>query len=827
MNKAIVIIIFILIPILLIGAILFKDVIAAMVLEESVGKEYIALANGTFIEADRAWESGGIYFYEIEGESYLLNKDEVKNIGKIDYKYHFAQVKNRASNLANQMLTPIKKATGSTVTSMNRNFLIVVFILGAALVCIFFLIIVRGFVGNLKTIRPNKEQVCTIKKCDGNSEITRMDIVRHFLELFRLQIGAPADAPAKIAPLSSKSSGPNYIYELRVNDRGEWVKRRMSIGPLGEDTGSKSKCYYVIYDVHLVVKIPTKPIHDFEKYIASINKEGRIAEKLAPKECVIPKASVILNLIHKLPGMEQIPAEALEEKYINWLRRKPHFQEYLKIKNSFIYFMDFSKFYFLGHIIDNLHDLKDAIPGEIIENSETVWETAKFKGRYGKENESVAYEIREVYDKYELEIHKLILNSKVLSSVPLYQKQNWFLSHLIGKQITQEESRLPEDLVKKLNHLIKAIFGASKKSIESYRKTIKEYVFKIRLEQDRPKMSGIITNLIDLLAWQREKHVALRDLKPDNLLVAGDPAKYPRFLMSADDYSLGIIDVETAVDFEKSKYKKTKQPLLGGTPFYATPSHFFKNETLELCFHNYRKVLHFQDWHAMVVMIFKVVTGDLLFEQTARLFGHIKERIKASYADVEGQVEVVKEVSQMFWRSAAIEFQLKINEKENALKTTLVSVPDNAGRLFMGFLKKDQKHTKKQIHNLINAQPTFKSNKSRELLFKSSPSQIIQFKKHLQNKFKKASPQEFDSEQVLEFTDNLFQLKIHADRQKQVIALLSREQPRITAYDLISFMFYTVYHVMLREDWQVVKRKKVSVTRTLDDEATTLEVGDC
>ena len=43
----------------------------------------------------------------------------------------------------------------------------------------------------------------------------------------------------------------------------DWAKRRMTIGPLGEESGSKSKCYYVIYDIHMVVKIPVRPIARF------------------------------------------------------------------------------------------------------------------------------------------------------------------------------------------------------------------------------------------------------------------------------------------------------------------------------------------------------------------------------------------------------------------------------------------------------------------------------------------------------------------------------------------------------------------------------------
>ena len=63
----------------------------------------------------------------------------------------------------------------------------------------------------------------------------------------------------------SKTTGPNHIYELRVKHMEDWAKRRMTIGPLGEESGSKSKCYFVIYDVHLVLKTPARPIDDFEE----------------------------------------------------------------------------------------------------------------------------------------------------------------------------------------------------------------------------------------------------------------------------------------------------------------------------------------------------------------------------------------------------------------------------------------------------------------------------------------------------------------------------------------------------------------------------------
>jgi serine/threonine protein kinase len=612
---------------------------------------------------------------------------------------------------------------------------------------------------------------------------------------------------------------------LRISDRGAWVKRRLTIGPLGEDTGSKSRCFYVIYDVHLVVKIPTRPIDDFDHYIESINKESHIVEKLAPKECVIPKVSVILNLIRKSPESDHMSPEKLEAHYITFLHKNPDYQKNLKIKNSFIYFMDFSKFYFMGHIIKNLHDLEESIPAEIIENPETFGSAGKFKGRYGKQNEPVFYEIREVYTSCEARIRKYVESSGETATAPisLFRIQSWFLTHLAGREVSAKESGLPEKLVPGLNRLIQKTIEAKKDEVASYRRTIREYVSKIHLEQNKPQMAGIITNLLDLLAWLREKQVAMRDLKPDNLLVAGDPSKYPAFLRSADEYSLGIIDVETAVDFERSKYKKTRQPLLGGTPFYATPSHFFLNDTLDQSFENFRKILHYQDWHAMVVMIFRVVTDDLLFQQTAKLFGYVKDKIRESHEDSRRQAEVIKEISKTFWNSALNEFKEKMAEKEDSLLSVQANIPDNVKSLFEKILKQDRKSTAEKISTCIEAQVAFQSPKSRDLLRRSSHTKIVQFKRHLKNKFKTSANPSVDAPAVLEFLDHLAHLKQYSDQQKHTVTLINKSEVTMSAYDLLTFMFYAVYHTMFNEQWQNVCEDEVCVAEPLDDEATTLE----
>jgi hypothetical protein len=99
---------------------------------------------------------------------------------------------------------------------------------------------------------------------------------------------------------------------------------------------------------------------------------------------------------HELSPTVETPAEQLEEKYIAWLRKNPEYLSYLKIKDTFV-FMDLSRYYFLGHILEGLHDLGEPLRAEIGSTADLIRYPAKFKERYGEENESVGFEIRDLY----------------------------------------------------------------------------------------------------------------------------------------------------------------------------------------------------------------------------------------------------------------------------------------------------------------------------------------------------------------------------------------------------------------------------------------------
>ena len=764
-------------------------------------KEVVVLADGTIKTVDEIWESGDSIFYEVENEMFLLDQHEIKSYGKRNFGHLILEVKTSVVKGFESFETEINKLFKKNNISVDLNLAQYVFLLGLLLFLMVLFFTRRSAKKRPESVAEVKDSLPPPEKKETGEVSTRIDVVCFFLNLFKQQIGAEPDAPVEYVSLSSKNSGPNQIYELRVKHMQDWTKRRMSIGPLGEESGSKSKCYYVIYDVHMVVKIPAKPVTDFEQYIESIKKEVKIVNKLIPKECIIPNVSVILGMIHSFPHSEGTPLDRLEERYIDWMRRSPEYQEYLKIDSTFVYIMDLSKYYFLSHILDELHDIKHLIAREITDNAEIIWDPTKFKGRYGTENDAF-FEIRDLYNRCAVNIRRLVDSAGITATISDYQIQSWFIMHLADGEVSANGSGYPEDFISDLNRLLKKAIRDNSNVIEVYRKTIKNYVYMSSFEQNKAQMASISVNLLDILAWFQKKRVSMRDLKPDNLFVAGDPQKYPLFLRSAEEFSLGIIDVETAVDFEKSKYVKTKQPLLGGTPFYATPSHFFKNDILTHNFGNLGKTLHLQDWHATLVMIYKVITGELLFAQSAKLFGDLRAMMIQANKTNGGQSDnIVEEASRVFWHSAVVEFQVKTAESAKALKSIGVAIPESVQEMFGRVLQKERKSVARSIKECVATQSIFKKGQIREVLLKASHTKICQFKADLESKAKDSENPAGSRTEAVIFLNKLADLKAQFGQHVHMQKLLSQPKARLSAHDILSFMFNVVLNNMYKPQW--------------------------
>ena len=737
----------------------------------------------------------------------IIEKNEIKSYEKRNMAHLFVDIKNSVASSWIRLETDLNRylKKNGLPAGLDRTILVV---LTATL---FTSLIWRWSKHSGKRKSPSKADA---ENKGAAKEIkeklpTRLDIVDFFLNLYKHQIGAEPDARAEFFQLNSTSSSPNRIYELRVKHMDDWSKRRMTIGPLGEDAGSKSKCYYVIYDVHMVVKIPARSVTDFEVYIESIKKETAIVKKLVPKECIIPKISVILGQVHTFPHSEDIPAERLEDRYISWVRRSTEFQDYLKINSTFVYFMDLSRYFFLGHILDELHDIKDLISKEILENAEIIFEPAKFKGRYGIEKDAV-FEGREVYNRFEADVRKLVAQTGINSNVPIYQFQSWFYLALAQKEVVEDNGKYPSTFVNQLNHLLKKTMWDNADVIDVYRKIIRDYVYLSYYERNSAQMSAISVNLLDILAWFRKKRVSMRDLKPDNLFVAGDSARYPLFLRSAQEFSLGIIDVETAVDFEKSKYTPIKQPLLGGTPFYATPSHFIRNEVLTIKFGNLGKILHLQDWHATMVMIYKVVTGELLFEKTAKLFGTLRNMLIAANKPENFTNDVFEKASRIFWQSAASEFRVKMAEKEKSLRSVEVAVPDTVKYMFGKVLAKERILLARAIKKCVESQHIFEKQPIHEQLMSSSYIKTCKFKEDLANRSRRSPNAKALRTEAIIFLDKLINLKGLFGQHIHMAKRLSAPRTKVSVHEILTFMFNVVLNNMYRSEWKLLSMQSVS-----------------
>jgi serine/threonine protein kinase len=196
----------------------------------------------------------------------------------------------------------------------------------------------------------------------------------------------------------------------------------------------------------------------------------------------------------------------------------------------------------------------------------------------------------------------------------------------------------------------------------------------------------MIGNILDLLIVLEEKRVSHRDLKPDNLLVAGKSDNYPLFLLSADGYSIGLIDLETAVALESSEDRPIMQPHLAGTPAYATPSHFAMNGLLKEIHGNLTRIFHLQDWYAIVGILYEIIVGHRLFPKTGNLIPGLIQTLQQARMDHWNLKSVYLAVNEAFWKSARAEFVQKTESYHSQLEKVMVQLPVALLRHFENYL---------------------------------------------------------------------------------------------------------------------------------------------
>lgn len=654
----------------------------------------------------------------------------------------------------------------------------------------------------------------TIESIDEAKEIDEGSIVEFFLNIYKIQLGETQLARGSIKLLDSVVVDTRRTYELQVFHDKQWVSRRMSVGLAGDDSASRSKCFTVIYDDHFVIKVPQKPITNFENYITAIESDREIVKKVSPRECIVPTVAAVLKMIRPFSESKQLTPEQLEEKYLDWLRKFPSFQAHLRIGDSYVFVMDLSRYFFLSHIINDFHDLPNKLYQEIVGYPDVIWENHGFEGRYAAENDEQLDAVRKAYKSFE-ERSQILLNKTAKHKFPRFALQKWFLIHLAGRQLEVGHKDLTPDRVEKINALLKKTFAENKDTIDNYRRTIRGCIQSVTVSQSMHQIAGLVTNLLDLLAWLRSRGVAMRDLKPDNLLIAGDKARYPEFLDTRENYSIGLIDVETAVAYGSDSNRQIPQPILGGTPTYATPAHFMPNETLAACFQDAVRILYLQDWYAAVGIIYEMITGEGLFTQTGKLIIGIKNLMFRNAGEAAARLELLKNTSRMFWHSARSEMAKKAGEKKHILQRVTVGLTDDVRALFLKELQMEKHCILRRIKETVAGQRIFKNEKTRRNLLIASRKKITQLKV----KWNKAQP---DGGQGLRILNDLEALKRATEKNMQLTTLLEDPLSTVSADELLYFMFDVVQKAMYRETWgELVPAEVVGVRK--EQGATTVE----
>ncbi len=625
-------------------------------------------------------------------------------------------------------------------------------------------------------------------------------ILKFFFRLFKQQVGAEPDAPTQLILIESRPICPNDTYEMRVLHGHDWASRRMSIGLLGQGGGSRSKCYYVIYDSHMVLKLPSESIQGFSAYREKIKGEAHIVERLAPRQCIVPRVGVILKAVHPVTGGLEVSEETLEDQYVHLLEVNPDLQEYLKIGNSFTFFMDLARHFFLSSTLEEIHRSDQRIVHETLKQHELLWDQHGFVCRYGEETGAVCHDLQDAYYRCEARLRQIVEDAQINQDIPVFQMKQWFLTHLAGEKIYADNEDLPDELVDSINRLLSKVIREYHYQAERYRQGVRRYIKEMRFSQHRAQLENLSTNALDLLAWIGQKGLALRDLKPENLFVAGEPDAYPIFLNDAERFSIGLIDVETAVIMNGVKQKDIPQPQLAGTPLYATPSHLIPNIILQEVYTDLRMILHMQDWYATLAIIYKIITGRNLFGITARTFPEIVKLIKLVDPAGPDMERDVSAINRLFWNSAIAEFEESIEKEKDILARVEVIIPKVLIAVLIRSLHRGGDMLSHQLKNVIATQTLFSDPGRRQFLTDAAVEKIQKMTKKLSGT-PPGGRQTKQHQQALELLECIQALKSRLQRKFEAAAALKAKAGRIPADQLLEAMFDRVQSAMYLSHW--------------------------
>ena len=632
-------------------------------------------------------------------------------------------------------------------------------------------------------------------------------VVSFFLNLYKFQMGVPLNAAARYAAVSSFNRSET-TYELHIRSGTKWMTRRMSIQKIGGETGSVSKCYKVIFDDVLVVKIPGRPVRHFQEYLKNLQAEKRITDRMPEGiPFIAPRVSPVLKKIYPLPDGENMSELEMENAYIKWLEKNKGFENYLKIDESFVYFMELSSHLFYSSVMEDMHGkyiFKQEIRAEMTQHTNMLFDIPALEKEYGPENASACLDMLSLFPEYENKTRRLLQEHSISDYISEEDMRKWLLNLLAGENIRMSESlsRIPDEFIQDLQALIQETLDTGANAVKKYKSMISKTVRRRLFIRNQQHIEGLIYHLIRLISRLRNAEIAIRDLKPDNLFIAGDSDNYPLFLLSPNEYAVGLIDFETATETVYSNGQDIKQPRLAGTVIYATPSNFFPNSVLKQFYDDLTRILHFQDYYAAVGMIFTTVTGGVLFEKTGLILKEIIHQKGLFRKGKKNSQDMFVTYSIRFWHSAFDEFKQKTASKQEMFQKINIPLPAVFQEVLTNECNAALETMKSQTAHLIQSQVMFKKGSNHQKLKDASVYEIRRIQNQWQESGDSTQIPDQTTHKILIFLKHLERLKTRYEKQEKILYLLEPANPVMDALQLMEIIFYLVLSVMYKSDWE-------------------------
>ncbi|MDJ0783422.1 MAG: hypothetical protein QNJ22_15705 [Desulfosarcinaceae bacterium] len=642
-------------------------------------------------------------------------------------------------------------------------------------------------------------------------------IVAFFLQLFQAQCAPGRQGKARFTASGVQGPHGTTVYDLQVHIQGKYHRRRMSIGPLGPGRVGSSLCFFVIYDVHLVVKLPRTPITNYTQYIESIDRERQIAALLKGIPAIIPRVTTVLENVHRFGDHDHLSADAVERRYIAWMRRNPAFQRYVKIGDSFAFFMELSSHHFLHHVFDDIHLTKNRQLEEVRDYGHLIWKPHEFIGRYGAAAQPVCAQLQGVYQNCRRSLDLPTPPGQPSQKITDYQYRKAFLSGLADllRNDGRQEPALTTDQISAMRSQVAEQVGV----VNHYRRTLRRYLRKTLFLHNRQQLAALAANTFHMTAWLYDRRIALRDLKPENLLVVGERDNFPAFLERADRFQLGLIDLETAtaqtsLDDDAALLSPPKP---GGTPLYATPSHFLTVDSLRQIYPHPFDVLMEQDWHAAIAISFRIVTGAHLWDGSAGLFPAMVEMIANTdpEADQTAFANLFSKLSWVFWSNARMEFHDKLRKHRSVLnKVKLYLSPESVATILQR-IEWRIGHLNDEMTALLNAHEKL-GEVVRHLQLTNATSEQIRL---LRTTWEMDATT--DSKQAFLLSDRFRELEgltQNLEALSQGRELFERYEDGIDLLPLLNLLFAHCLSVMYKGEWKGLGHRRIDWHEALMDE---------